>query len=204
MSAIGAWSAYKRCRSTEIAFGRTAPLFPASPAWQSARRRQGTPRSVLHRHSGSLVLLDAQGERARRGQIGDHSSFGSPTPTCAATEAALVRTGGVEARRGHGRRVLAPSGRRDCGVIRCPMGIPSQPIEPIISGKLTRDGAGQWLLPGPDGSIHVLSADGKPLDKFNYGPCCKGWPPSRSAAARAGSRFAQRAGGVEGGIGGLW
>ena len=55
-----------------------------------------------------------------------------------------------------------------------PVGVPSQPIEPIIAGKLTRDGAGQWLLPGPDGSIHVLSADGKPLDKFNYGAVLQG------------------------------
>ena len=27
----------------------------------------------------------------------------------------------------------------------------------------------QWLLPGTDGSIHILGADGKLLDSFNYG-----------------------------------
>ena len=33
---------------------------------------------------------------------------------------------------------------------------------------------GHWLLPGPDGSIHVLTADGKPVDKFNYGALLAG------------------------------
>jgi hypothetical protein len=33
---------------------------------------------------------------------------------------------------------------------------------------------GQWILPGPDGSIHFIAADGKPLDKFNYGAALQG------------------------------
>ena len=53
-------------------------------------------------------------------------------------------------------------------------GIYPQPIEPIIAGRLTRSGPGQWLLPGPDGSIHILSADGRLLDKFNYGEVLQG------------------------------
>jgi hypothetical protein len=50
-----------------------------------------------------------------------------------------------------------------------PKGLPRQPIEPIIAGRITPDGPGQWLLPGCDGSVHVLSADGKQIDRFNYG-----------------------------------
>ena len=50
-----------------------------------------------------------------------------------------------------------------------PQGVLSQPIEPIIAGKLTSGPAGQWLLPGADGSIHILDADGKLLDSFNCG-----------------------------------
>jgi hypothetical protein len=53
-----------------------------------------------------------------------------------------------------------------------PAGIQPQPVEPIIAGKL--GGGGQWLLPGPDGSIHIVSADGKLLDKFNYGAALQG------------------------------
>jgi hypothetical protein len=55
-----------------------------------------------------------------------------------------------------------------------PAGIPPRPIEPIIPSKLTRDGPGQWILPGADGSIHVLAADGKPWDKFNSGLTLQG------------------------------
>jgi thiol-disulfide isomerase/thioredoxin len=48
------------------------------------------------------------------------------------------------------------------------------PMELIVPGSLTRQGPGQWILPGPDGSIHVISADGKPLDKFNSGVILQG------------------------------
>ena len=65
-----------------------------------------------------------------------------------------------------------------------PVGVPSQPIEPIVAGRLTRDAAGQWLFPGPDGSIHVLSADGKLLDKFNYGAVLQGLAAFESGGQR--------------------
>ena len=50
-----------------------------------------------------------------------------------------------------------------------PSGIPQYPIDPVIPGLIASEGPGQWLLPGPDGSVHILSADGVLLDKFNYG-----------------------------------
>jgi len=55
-----------------------------------------------------------------------------------------------------------------------PQGVHRPPIEPIIAGSLARDGAGQWLLPAADGSIHVISADGKPVDRFHYGAMLQG------------------------------
>ncbi len=55
-----------------------------------------------------------------------------------------------------------------------PSGAQTKPIEPIIPGKLTREGPGQWILPGPDGSVHVLAADGMPLDAFNSGVALQG------------------------------
>jgi peroxiredoxin len=42
-------------------------------------------------------------------------------------------------------------------------------VEPIVVGRLLPGAARQWLLPGSDGSIHVLAADGKLIDRFNYG-----------------------------------
>ena len=44
-----------------------------------------------------------------------------------------------------------------------------QPVEPIVVGRLLPGTARQWLLPGSDGSIHVLAADGTLIDRFNYG-----------------------------------
>jgi thiol-disulfide isomerase/thioredoxin len=55
-----------------------------------------------------------------------------------------------------------------------PVGLQPQPIEQIIPGKITRDGPGQWFLPGPDGSINIISAEGKLLDAFNYGAMLQG------------------------------
>ena len=55
-----------------------------------------------------------------------------------------------------------------------PPGVRTRPVEPIIPGKLTREGPGQWILPGSDGSVHIISADGKPLDKFNTGVALQG------------------------------
>ena len=55
-----------------------------------------------------------------------------------------------------------------------PMGLQPQPIEPIIAGRIARDGPGVWLLPGPDGSIHILASDGRLIDRFNYGSPLQG------------------------------
>jgi peroxiredoxin len=42
-------------------------------------------------------------------------------------------------------------------------------VEPIVVGRVMPGAARQWLLPGSDGSIHVLAADGTLIDRFNYG-----------------------------------
>jgi thiol-disulfide isomerase/thioredoxin len=47
-------------------------------------------------------------------------------------------------------------------------------FEPIASGNLIDSRTDQWLLAGVDGSIHILSADGKPTDRFNYGALLRG------------------------------
>jgi thiol-disulfide isomerase/thioredoxin/outer membrane lipoprotein-sorting protein len=55
-----------------------------------------------------------------------------------------------------------------------PVGVQPQPVEPIVSGRITKDGPGQWILPGADGSVHFLSAEGKLIDKFNTGAVVQG------------------------------
>jgi hypothetical protein len=44
-----------------------------------------------------------------------------------------------------------------------------QLVEPIVVGHLLPGNSRQWLLPGCDGSIHILASDGTPIDRFNYG-----------------------------------
>jgi len=55
-----------------------------------------------------------------------------------------------------------------------PVGLQPQPIEQIIPGKITPQGPLQWILPGPDGSINIIGADGKLIDAFNYGAMLQG------------------------------
>lgn len=55
-----------------------------------------------------------------------------------------------------------------------PVGAHTQPIEPIRWSDLWPDAAGQWWLAGPDGSIHVISADGRWFDSFRHGAVLSG------------------------------
>ncbi len=65
-----------------------------------------------------------------------------------------------------------------------PHGVYPQAIEPIIPGRLAPGADAQWLLPGPDGSIHVIAADGKPLDRFNHGAALSGLATAESSGRR--------------------
>jgi len=50
-----------------------------------------------------------------------------------------------------------------------PLGVHERPVEEIVPGHLVPGATGQWILPGGDGSIHILTPDGKPIERFNYG-----------------------------------
>ena len=59
------------------------------------------------------------------------------------------------------------------------LGMQEYPIEPVTTGQLLPEGPKQWLVAACDGSIHFLSADGKPLDHFNYGSALTGLAAAR-------------------------
>ena len=44
-----------------------------------------------------------------------------------------------------------------------------QAVEAIVVGRLLPGAASQWIFPASDGSIHIVAADGTPIDHFNYG-----------------------------------
>ena len=54
-----------------------------------------------------------------------------------------------------------------------PAGDHSTLVERIVPGRLS-DREGGWILPGPDGSIHLLTWDGTPVDHFRYGEAITG------------------------------
>ena len=58
-------------------------------------------------------------------------------------------------------------------------GMQEYPIEPVSAGQVLPEGPKQWLVAACDGSIHFLSADGKPLDHFNYGTALTGLAAAR-------------------------
>ncbi len=50
-----------------------------------------------------------------------------------------------------------------------PPGVHQKPIEPIATSQLFPNQPGQWWLAGPDGSIHLITADGAFFDSFYFG-----------------------------------
>ncbi|HEX4146955.1 MAG TPA: thioredoxin-like domain-containing protein [Pirellulales bacterium] len=50
-----------------------------------------------------------------------------------------------------------------------PIGVRNTPCDPLLAGHLRAGSTGQWLLTGADGSIHMLTAEGQLLDRFQYG-----------------------------------
>lgn len=124
-------------------------------------------------HSGAIVALDAQGER--RGEINVRGQrFNWIANADLRGDGNLLWCGLAAVKFGDNIAVgFSPDGDA-LWSHTLPVGYQPQPIERVIVGKVTRDGADQWLLPGPDGSIHIVSADGKLLDKFNYGSTLQG------------------------------
>lgn len=48
-------------------------------------------------------------------------------------------------------------------------GVHRRPVEQIVPGRLSASGPAQWLVPDPDGSIVVIAADGKVVDRWQTG-----------------------------------
>ncbi len=130
-------------------------------------------RELLCANAGAMILLlDAQGKRGADLHVDDSlrrivaaQLRGSGEPMwCGTTAGGKFRDEVVG---------FSLQGRVLWTYNKLPEGVPP-PIEPIIAGRVTREDPGQWLLPGPDGSIHILSVEGKLVDKFNYGAALQG------------------------------
>jgi hypothetical protein len=60
-----------------------------------------------------------------------------------------------------------------------PRGVQKHPVEFVAWGDAVGNGQPQWVLAGPDGSVHILSAAGEVLDQFNHGAALAGLAVTR-------------------------
>ncbi len=136
----------------------------------------GARRLLCANVTGALTVLDSQGNPRPPLALGDRllgwiaaadlggdgrmAYCGLAAETLGENEAIGLEIGGGTA--------------RVAWTYRLPDGVGRQPVEPVVAGRLTAEGPGQWLFSGPDGSIHILTADGKLLDSFNCGSAVQG------------------------------
>jgi hypothetical protein len=66
-----------------------------------------------------------------------------------------------------------------------PAGAHQRPIEPVTSSRMLPGHEGEWWLAGPDGSIHLITADGTLFDSFFYGQALSGIAASKLGEAAA-------------------
>ena len=60
------------------------------------------------------------------------------------------------------------------GATRCPRAPLPRRLSEFAARGFPAKGAGQWVLLGPDGSVHIVGIDGKPVEEFNYGAAVTG------------------------------
>ena len=144
----------------------------AGPADESGRRDL-ICMNILTEQNTSLVVLNAQGQGQGEFTVGKRSLRNFLAPILWAT---AICCGARWASRTRANPWPWASICRamNCGTIDLPSEPQTRPIEPIIAGRLAPNGPGQWILPQPDGSIQILAADGKPIDRFNSGVVLQG------------------------------
>ena len=124
-------------------------------------------------NSGTLVELDAKGQR--QGEITvPNRPIGWVTGGDLGDDGRLLWCGLSAVKLGETTAFGFDLDGRELWSYALPVGVPPQPIEQIIPGKIAIPGPGQWILPGADGSINIISAEGKVLDAFNYGAVLQG------------------------------
>jgi hypothetical protein len=86
---------------------------------------------------------------------------------------------------------------RECWNYQLPAGAHQQPIEPIASSNLLAGHQGEWWFAGADGSIHVVTEDGKLHDSFARGSVLSGLAVGKQEQQQeSGMLFISTSGGV--------
>jgi hypothetical protein len=132
------------------------------------------PRTVICTNSmGSLVVLDAQGKRTEEIKIPDRLVHWVVAADLRGDQK-MELSGLYLAELGASVAIgIDPKGAELWNHI-LPKGVHRRPVEQIVAANLAPGGPGQWLVPGPDGSILVIAADGKPVDRWQTGSVVAG------------------------------
>lgn len=62
-----------------------------------------------------------------------------------------------------------------------PLGVHQVPIEPVTSSEIFSGHSGEWWIAGPDGSVHLITADGRLFDAFFTGAPLTGIAAAKTA-----------------------
>lgn len=132
------------------------------------------PRSLVATNSlGSLVLFDAQGKRDREIKVPNRLVHWVVSADLLGDQK-MELSGLYLAELGASVVIgIDPKGG-ELWSHALPKGVHRRPVEQIVAGNLTASGPGQWLAPGPDGSLSAIAADGKLLDHWQTGAVITG------------------------------
>ena len=132
------------------------------------------PRVLLCTNSlGSLAMIDAQGKRQGEIKVPKCSLHWVVAADLVGDQKMLLA--GLYPPE-FGRSVAIGIDPQGVALWNCPLpkGEQQRPVERIVAGNLAPKGPGQWLIPGPDGSIAVVAADGKLIDRWQTGSVIAG------------------------------
>ncbi len=129
---------------------------------------QGQRRLVCSNRTGSLALFDAGGKRLEDVPVPGQSLYWIKAADLSG-DGKLDWLGLAAPKQGENVAVGLDLQGQLLWKYPLPLGAQRKPIEPVISGRVSTEGPGVWLLPGADGSIHILGADGTLVDHFNHG-----------------------------------
>jgi thiol-disulfide isomerase/thioredoxin len=127
----------------------------------------------------SVVLLDSAGERKGESLLPNrHVAWITSAPLTGGREPEICALAPDPA--GNITVLgLSPEGK-ELWAYPLPRGTHDTAVERAVAGNVFPDGPGQWIIPAADGSLHILTADGKLLDNYNYGAHISGLAMTRS------------------------
>jgi len=137
----------------------------------SAPDAEGKRALLCTNDRGSLVVLDAAGKKQREFSVQDRglgsivaadSTRSTVLDFCGLSAPALGKSVAIGFQ-ADGQNL------EETWTYRLPDGNHERPVETIVCAHLRDKDSIEWLLPGADGSIHILDADGQAIDQFNYG-----------------------------------